>query len=366
MPHFARAVATPASCQYSQPPRAISRQQASKDWHRIRGDCSTCRIPGRDCRRSRTLSVAGCCDRRGYRNSAYFPGVAADGRRHDGAPQLLINRQLGVVGGDQSQLQAAAQLADTQSQMAERDAQGRNFDARANYYNPEPMSAGQAQSLGHPEWEGLKLDARDAERLVGGAAHNQTTLQTHFGGQQRNLSAEDAAAIRTPSLEGASMSNDEYQRLLQGAQHNQQSDTNNQRTTAQSDVNNRRTNSTRITTTGMRDDTSEDNSNRAHPGGGQRSQSLPAFAIGSKARRTRLSTKRGRLSTTANPRWMTTWTIGSRRRMIMRTGCPRKPAARFLIPTFAATWMRRATGPGTEQRLSRSSETARLRYPEGK
>ena len=36
----------------------------------------------------------------------------------------------------------------------------------------------------------------------------------------------------------------------------------------QSDINNRRNNSTRITTTGMRDDTSEDNSNRAHPGGG--------------------------------------------------------------------------------------------------
>ncbi len=181
---------------------------------------------------------------------------------------VLINRQLGVVGGDQSQLQAAAQLEDTRSQMAERDAMGRRYDAQANYYNPEPMSAGQAQVLGHPEWEGLKLDARDAERLVGGAAHNQTTLQTHFGGQQRNLSAEDAAAIKTPSLEGASMSNDEYQRLLQGAQHNQQLDTDNQRQTNQSDVNNRRTNSTRITTTGMRDDTSEDNSNRAHPGGG--------------------------------------------------------------------------------------------------
>ena len=64
------------------------------------------------------------------------------------------------------------------------------------------------------------------------------------------------------------MSNDEYQRLLQGAQHNQQWDTNNQRTTNQSDVNNRRTNSTRVTTQGMRDDTSEDNSGRAHPGGG--------------------------------------------------------------------------------------------------
>ena len=64
------------------------------------------------------------------------------------------------------------------------------------------------------------------------------------------------------------MSNDEYQRLLQGAQHNQQWDTNNQRTTGQSDINNRRNNSTRITTTGMRDDTSEDNSNRVHPGGG--------------------------------------------------------------------------------------------------
>ena len=123
------------------------------------------------------------------------------------------------------------------------------FDAQANYYNPEPLSAGQAQQLGHPEWEGLKLDARDAERLVGGAARNQTTLQTHFGGQQRKLSAEDAAAISTPSLEGSSMSNDDYQRLLQGAQHNQQWDTNNQRTTGQSDTNNRRNNSTRITTT---------------------------------------------------------------------------------------------------------------------
>jgi hypothetical protein len=122
--------------------------------------------------------------------------------------------------------------------------------------------------LGHPEWEGLKLDARDAERLVGGAAHNQTTLQTHFGGQQRKISADDAAAIGTPSLEGASMSNDEYQRLLQGTQRNQQWNANNQRTTGQSDVNNQRNNSTRITTTGMRDNTSTANSERAHPGGG--------------------------------------------------------------------------------------------------
>ena len=64
------------------------------------------------------------------------------------------------------------------------------------------------------------------------------------------------------------MSNDEYQRLLQGAQHNQQWDTNNQRTTGQSDINNQRNNSTRITTTGMRDDASEANSALAHPGGG--------------------------------------------------------------------------------------------------
>ena len=198
----------------------------------------------------------------------FTPGIEPFVGGTEGHHQMLVNRQLGVVGGDQSQLQAAAQLADTQSQMNERDAQGRRYDAQANFYNPEPLSAGQAQQLGHPEWEGLKLDARDAERLVGGAARNQTTLQTHFGGQQRKLSAEDAAAISTPSLEGSSMSNDEYQRLLQGAQHNQQWDTNNQRTTGQSDTNNRRNNSTRITTTGMRDATSEDNSDRAHPGGG--------------------------------------------------------------------------------------------------
>jgi hypothetical protein len=208
--------------------------------------------------------------------SQVLPGAAAMTSGTTPHHNQLINRQLGVVGGDQSQLQAAAQLEDTRSQMAERDAMGRRYDAQANLYNPEPMSAGQAQSLGHPEWEGLKLDARDAERLVGGAAHNQTTLQTHFGGQQRKLSAEDAAAINTPSLEGASMSNDEYQRLLQGSQHNQQWDTNNQRATNQSDVNNRRTNSTRITTTGMRDDTSEDNSNRAHPGGGAAKPIPPA------------------------------------------------------------------------------------------
>jgi len=193
--------------------------------------------------------------------AAFTPGT---GLNH----QRLVGQQMGVVGNDEDQLQHAAQLEDTRSQMNERDAMGRRYDAQANYYNPEPLSAGQAQAMGHPEWEGLKLDARDAERLVGGAAHNQTILQTHYGGQQRNLSAEDAAAIGEPSLEGASMSNDNYQRLLQGTQHNLQSDANNQRTTGQSDINNRRNNSTRITTTGMRDDTSEDNSNRAHPGDG--------------------------------------------------------------------------------------------------
>jgi hypothetical protein len=204
-----------------------------------------------------------------------FPGIAANTPGFTAHHQQLVGQAQGLVSNDQAQAQAAAQTADTRSQMNERDAMGRRYDAQANLYNPEPISAGQAQALGHPEWEGLKLDARDAERLVGGAARNQTTLQTHFGGQQRTLSSDDAAAIGTPSLEGANMSNDEYQRLLQGAQHNQQWDTNNQRTTNQSDVNNRRTNSTRVTTTGMRDDTSEDNSNRAHPGGAGGSKPIP-------------------------------------------------------------------------------------------
>ena len=190
-------------------------------------------------------------------------------------PKTQGNYQM-QVGNLQAQAQAAANLANTQSQQNERDAMGRRYDAQANFYNPEPLSAGQAQALGHPEWEGLKLDARDAERLVGGAARNQTTLQTHFGGQQRTLSADDAEAIGTPSLEGANMSNDEYQRLLQGAQHNQQWDTNNQRTTGQSDVNNQRNNATRITTTGMRDDTSAANSERIHPGGGGAPKPIPA------------------------------------------------------------------------------------------
>jgi hypothetical protein len=185
---------------------------------------------------------------------------------------MYKQRQAGI---QQARAKSAADIADVQSQAAERTAQGQRATAQANYYNPEPLSSGQAQSLGHPEWEGLKLDARDAERLVGGAAHNQTTLQTHFGGQQRKISADDAAAIGTPSLEGASMSNDEYQRLLQGTQHNQQWNANNQRTTGQSDVNNQRNNSTRITTTGMRDNVSAANSQRAHPGGGA-SKPIPA------------------------------------------------------------------------------------------
>jgi hypothetical protein len=207
--------------------------------------------------------------------SILAPGVAAAIPGTTLHHQQLLGQQQGIVSNDQAQLQAAAQRANTLSQMNERDAMGRRYDAQANLYNPEPMSAGQAQALGHPEWEGLKLDARDAERLVGGAARNDTTLQTHFGGQQRKLSADDAAAIGTPSLEGASMSNDEYQRLLQGTQHNQQWDTNNQRTTGQSDTNNRRNNSTRLTAQGMRDDTSAANSDRAHPGNGA-SKPIPA------------------------------------------------------------------------------------------
>ena len=116
------------------------------------------------------------------------------------------------------------------------------------------------------------------------------------------------------------MSNDEYQRLLQGAQHNQQWDTNNQRTTARSDINNRRNNSTRITTTGMRDDTSEDNSDRAHPGGGAPKPIPAGVRDRIESQKQPLSTKRGHLSTTANRRWTTTWTTGNRLRMTMRTG----------------------------------------------
>jgi hypothetical protein len=185
----------------------------------------------------------------------------------EGRHQVLLGRQQQVVGNDEDQIQKAAQVADTQSQIDEREAQGRNFDARANLYNPEPMSGGQAQALGHPEWEGLKLDARDAERLIGGAARNQTTLQTHFGGQQKTLSQGDAEAINMPSLAGKSMSNDEYQRTLQQVQRNTQSDTNNARTNNTRITTTGMNDQNRITTTGMRDSTSTANSERSHPDG---------------------------------------------------------------------------------------------------
>ena len=68
----------------------------------------------------------------------FAPGIEPFVGGTEGHHQMLVNRQLGVVGGDQSQLQAAAQLADTQSQMNERDAMGRRYDAQANFYNPEP------------------------------------------------------------------------------------------------------------------------------------------------------------------------------------------------------------------------------------
>ena len=54
----------------------------------------------------------------------FTPGLEPFVGGTEGHHQMLVNRQLGVVGGDQSQLQAAAQLADTQSQMNERDAHG--------------------------------------------------------------------------------------------------------------------------------------------------------------------------------------------------------------------------------------------------
>jgi hypothetical protein len=200
--------------------------------------------------------------------SLIAPGAAALAPGTSFHHQVLVGQQQGIVGNDEAQQQAAAQLENTQQQAQLRAAQGRQFDAKANYYDPQPLDAPTAKAMGHPEWAGMPMDTRDAERLISSNAHNQTTLQTHYGGQQRKLSADDAAAIGTPSLEGANVSNDEYQRLLQGAQHNQQWDTNNQRSTDQSDANNRRNNSTRITTTGMRDDTSAANSDRSHPGGG--------------------------------------------------------------------------------------------------
>jgi hypothetical protein len=195
----------------------------------------------------------------------------------EGRHQLLLGRQQGVVANDEDQIQKAASAADTQSQINERDAQGRRYDAQANYYDPQPMSPGQAQALGHPEWEGLKLDARDAERLIGGAAHNDTTLQTHFGGQQKTLSQADAEAISMPSLAGKSMSNDEYQKTLQQVQRNAQSDTNNTRTNNTRVTTTGMNDANRITTTGMRDSTSTANSERTHPGAGAAKPIPPAI-----------------------------------------------------------------------------------------
>ena len=145
---------------------------------------------------------------------------------------------------------------------------GRRYDAQANLYNPEPMSAGQAQALGHPEWEGLKLDARDAERLVGGAARNQTTLQTHFGGQQRTCpqtmpQPSERHRWRVPACPTMSISGCYRARSTTSSGI---PTTSARRPDADSTID--RNNSTRITTTGMRDDTSEANSDRAHPGGG--------------------------------------------------------------------------------------------------
>jgi hypothetical protein len=176
------------------------------------------------------------------------PGTAGNNQR-------LIALAGGRVANDQGQLQAQANLEDTQGQTLYRQQQAAKDQAQAQAdatRQPTPQEAADYNLDPNAYYR-----PADIGRAAVQASKNAGNLQTHTGGQSHKVSTDDAKLVGAPALEGETLSNDAWQKMVSGVQRN-----------AQSGSNNAATNQNRATTTSMRDATSTGNSERTHPGKG--------------------------------------------------------------------------------------------------
>lgn len=125
--------------------------------------------------------------------------------------QLLQGQQRRVIREDQAGLtfaqkeqQDAAQLADTQSQTAQRTAVAGKADAQSDAYAPVMLSKEQAESIGHPELEGQQLNSKTYQLMLTGkqkadstegiaSKKNQTTKQIADDRNARIAALADSA-----------------------------------------------------------------------------------------------------------------------------------------------------------------------------
>lgn len=111
----------------------------------------------------------------------------------------VANDQAGLTFA-QKQQQDAAQLADTQSQTAQRTAAAGKADAQSDSYAPITLSKEQAESIGHPELEGQQLNSKaytlmltgkqktdSAENVAGDKNDTQKTIAANREKRIRDL-----------------------------------------------------------------------------------------------------------------------------------------------------------------------------------
>lgn len=99
----------------------------------------------------------------------------------------------GRVAADTTAQQAAAQLADTQSQTAQRTALGNKADSQADAYAPIQLSAEQAAGIGHPELAGESMPSKTYAAMLTGKQKADAQIQVGAG---HDTAHTDAANIR--------------------------------------------------------------------------------------------------------------------------------------------------------------------------
>ena len=129
----------------------------------------------------------------------FFPGLEPFVGGTEGHHQMLVNKQLGVVGGDQSQLQAAAQLEDTQSQTAERTAKVQQDIAnagKADRYDPNAVhTVNTSEGV-----MGFDPDTGQYDRRIGGSPDKLQEGERPLGAMvpQLNKTLQDRYQVLNP------------------------------------------------------------------------------------------------------------------------------------------------------------------------
>jgi hypothetical protein len=128
---------------------------------------------------------------------------------------LLLQRQAGNrVAGDQNALKDEAQLADTQSQTAQRIADANLKGQRGDDLTPFQLSPAQAAAINQPSLAGTQATMRDYNRLLGMAGNNNTSAGNN---QRTNDTHVTTTGMHTNSAESIAAEKVAFQKQISDA-----------------------------------------------------------------------------------------------------------------------------------------------------